>query len=69
MQEMGSEVSQIVEELTAQGQEIITEYYQQGRERLLVWQQQLEHQVREKPLQSLCIAAGIGLVFALLRRR
>ena len=33
------------------------------------WQQQLETQVREKPLQSLLMAAGVGLLLGLLRRR
>jgi ElaB/YqjD/DUF883 family membrane-anchored ribosome-binding protein len=36
---------------------------------MLAWQQQLESQVREKPLQSLLMAAGIGLLFGLLKRR
>ncbi len=69
MQEAGKEVSQKVQEMATQGQEAAAEYYQQGRERVLAWQQQLEHQVREKPMQSLLIAAGIGLLFGLLRRR
>jgi len=62
-------MSQTVQKLTAQGQEVAAEYYQQGRERVLAWQQQLEHQVQEKPLQSLLVAAGLGLLFGLLRRR
>lgn len=65
----GRDMSQTLQELTAQGQEVAAEYYQQGRERMLAWQQQLEHQVREKPLQSLLMAAGLGLLFGLLRRR
>jgi ElaB/YqjD/DUF883 family membrane-anchored ribosome-binding protein len=76
MQEAGKEVGQKaqemgqkVQELTTQGQEVAAEYYQQGRERVLAWQQQLQTQVREKPLQTLLMAAGIGLLFGLLRRR
>ena len=76
MQEAGQEagrkaheVGQKVQELTTQGQEVATEYYQQGREHVLAWQQQLQTQVQEKPLQTLLIAAGIGLLFGLLRRR
>jgi len=76
MQEAGKEVGQKaqevgqkVQELTTQGQEVAAEYYQQGRERVLAWQQQLQTQVQEKPLQTLLIAAGIGLLFGLLRRR
>src|SRR5262249_30682851 len=76
MQAAGKEVSQKaqeagqkVQELTTQGQEVAAEYYQQGRERVLAWQQQLQTQVREKPLQTLLMAAGIGMLFGLLRRR
>jgi len=69
MQEAGQEVSHKVQEMTRQGQEAAAEYYQQGRAQVLAWQQQLEHQVREKPIQSLLIAAGLGLLFGLLRRR
>ena len=68
MQEAGQEMSDKVHEMTRQGQEVAAEYYQQGREQVLVWQRQLEHQVREKPIQSLLMAAGIGLLFGLLRR-
>ena len=69
MQGAAQEVSQKVQEITQQGQEVAAAYYQQGRERVLAWQQQLEQQVREKPIQSLMVAAGLGLLFGLLRRR
>ena len=52
-----------------QGKEVATEYYEEGCHQVLAWQQHLENQVREKPLQSIFIAAGIGLLYALLRRR
>jgi ElaB/YqjD/DUF883 family membrane-anchored ribosome-binding protein len=55
--------------LMTQGKEVATEYYAEGRNQLLAWQQQLENQVREKPLQSVLLAAGVGLLYALLRRR
>jgi ElaB/YqjD/DUF883 family membrane-anchored ribosome-binding protein len=52
-----------------QGKEVATAYYAEGRNQLLAWQQHLENQVREKPLQSVLLAAGVGLLYALLRRR
>jgi ElaB/YqjD/DUF883 family membrane-anchored ribosome-binding protein len=67
--ETGREMRDQAQELIAQGKEVATEYYEEGRNQVLAWQQQLEHQVREKPLQSLLIAAGVGLLFGLLRRR
>jgi ElaB/YqjD/DUF883 family membrane-anchored ribosome-binding protein len=69
MQEQGREMSQRAQDLATQGKEAATEYYEQGRERVQEWQQQLERQVREKPLQSLLIAAGIGMLIGLLKRR
>lgn len=68
-QDTGQEVSHKVQEIAQQGQEAAAEYYQQGREQVLAWQRQIEHQVREKPIQSLLVAAGLGLLFGLLRRR
>jgi ElaB/YqjD/DUF883 family membrane-anchored ribosome-binding protein len=67
--EVGNEALQTAQNLTAEGKAVASEYYEQGRERMLAWQQQLENQVREKPLQSLLMAAGIGLLFGLLKRR
>ena len=69
MQDAGQEVSHKVQEMARQGQGAAAEYYQQGREQVLAWQRQIEHQVREKPIQSLFVAAGLGLLFGLLRRR
>jgi len=69
MQETGKELLDKAQELTVQGKEVATEYYEEGRDQVLAWQQQLENQVREKPLQSLLMAAGIGLLLGLLRRR
>jgi ElaB/YqjD/DUF883 family membrane-anchored ribosome-binding protein len=69
MQATGQEMRHKAQELTAQGKEVAAEYYQQGRERVLEWQQKLEQQARQKPLQTIIMAAGIGLLLGLLRRR
>src|SRR2546430_16980065 len=69
MQETGKELRVQAQELMTQGKEVAAEYYEEGRNQVLAWQQQLENQVREKPLQSLLVAAGVGLLFGLLRRR
>ena len=45
------------------------EYYQQGREKVQVLEQTLEAQIRAKPIQSLLIAGGIGLLLGLLWNR
>ena len=69
MQETGKEMRDQTQELIAQGKEMAAEYYAEGRNQVLAWQQQVEKQVREKPLQTLLMAAGVGLLLGLLRRR
>ena len=69
MQETAKEMRDKAQELMTQGKEVAAEYYEEGRNQVLAWQRQVENQVREKPLQSLLIAAGVGLLFGLLRRR
>ncbi len=64
-QEREQESRQSVQELTAQEKDVAV----QGRESIRIWPPQLEQQVREKPLQSLLMAAGIGLLLSLLWRR
>ena len=68
-EETGKERDDQAQALMTQGKEVVAEYYEEGRNQVLAWQQQLEYQVREKPLQSLLVAAGVGLLFGLLRRR
>ena len=68
-QEPGPEIRQQVQALTAQGKDVAMQAAAQGREYLHTWQTRLEQQVREKPLQSILMAAGIGLLFGLLKRR
>jgi len=67
--ETGKEIRDQVQERMVQGKEVAAEYYEEGLNQVLAWQQQLENQVREKPLQSLLMAAGVGLLLGLLRRR
>jgi len=45
------------------------DYYEQGRDRAREWEQGLEDYVQEKPIQSLLIAAGVGMLFGFLWRR
>ena len=68
-EETGKEKGDQAQELMTQGKEVVAEYYEEGRNQVLAWQQQLEHQVREKPLQALLVAVGVGLLCGLLRRR
>jgi ElaB/YqjD/DUF883 family membrane-anchored ribosome-binding protein len=75
-QALGTQVREQVQELGTQAQQLGTQvketasqYYEQGREGLQELNQTLETQIREKPLQSLLIAGGVGLLLGLLWRR
>ncbi len=44
-------------------------YYDQGRDMAQEWEQGIESYVREKPLQAVLIAAGVGLLLGALWKR
>ena len=52
-----------------QGREMASEYYQQGREKAMEWQHTIEDSIRQQPIRSCLIAAGIGVLFGFLWRR
>jgi ElaB/YqjD/DUF883 family membrane-anchored ribosome-binding protein len=70
------QVSEHAREVGAQAKELgdvaidtASEYYKQGREMMREWESTLETKLREKPVQSLLIAGGIGLLLGLIWRR
>jgi ElaB/YqjD/DUF883 family membrane-anchored ribosome-binding protein len=63
------EMSSQAKELGDVAMDVASEYYAQGREMLREWEATLETQLREKPVQSLLMAGGIGLLLGLLWRR
>jgi ElaB/YqjD/DUF883 family membrane-anchored ribosome-binding protein len=63
------EVSAQVAETTRQVGETVSQYYEQGREQLNAFEHSLEENIRAKPLQSLLIATGIGLLLGLLWKK
>jgi len=42
---------------------------QEGRERAQEWEQSIETYVQEKPIQSILIAAGVGILLGILWKR
>jgi ElaB/YqjD/DUF883 family membrane-anchored ribosome-binding protein len=68
-QDMGAQVKETLQDMGTQVKETMTEYYEQGRESLQDLNQTLEAQIRERPLQTLLVAGGIGLLLGLLWRR
>ena len=69
IQQVGTQLRDRAQEIGAQAQETMAEYYEQGRESLRDLNQTLEAQIRDKPLQALLVAGGIGLLLGLLWRR
>lgn len=45
------------------------EYYEQGKQKITEYQGELESYIREQPVKSLLIAAGVGLVLGILWKR
>jgi len=60
------EVSAQVNETAQQVSETASAYYEQGREQIEQIGHYLEDHIREKPLQSVLMAAGIGMIIAFL---
>jgi len=69
VQQVGEDIAERAQQLGEQGRELASEYYRQGRQQAAVWERELEQQIREKPMQSLLIAGGVGLLLGLLFRR
>ena len=69
MRDKSYELGDQAKELGVQAQQTAVEYYQQGREGFIELQRTVEAQIHEKPMQSLLIAGGIGLLLGLLWRR
>ncbi len=57
------------QELYDQGLRQAHDLYDQSKERLHGFEEQVEQYVREKPVQSVLIAAGVGLALGLLLRK
>ena len=63
------EVSAQVTETARQVGEAASQAYEQGRQQLAGWEQSFEENIRAKPLQSVLLATGIGLLLGLLWRK
>ncbi len=69
LRDMGSQVREAAQQGYEQVRQQASEYYEQGRERAREIQQSLEQYVQEKPIQSLLIAAGVGMLLGILWKR
>jgi ElaB/YqjD/DUF883 family membrane-anchored ribosome-binding protein len=63
------EVSAHITETARQVGETASQSYEEGRQQLEGWEQSLEGHIRAKPLQSVLLATGIGLLLGLLWKK
>jgi ElaB/YqjD/DUF883 family membrane-anchored ribosome-binding protein len=69
VRDMGSQVRDAATEKFDDLRQQANDYYEQGRERARELEQSLESYVQEKPIQSLLIAAGVGMLLGVLWKR
>jgi len=72
-QHIGTQVKETVQDMGTQAKEAMqeagTQVYEQGRESLQDLSRTIEGQIRQRPLQALLVAGGIGVLLGLLWQR
>jgi len=66
IREQAARVGKDIRELGAVAKEAATAYYEQGVEKAKDLGKTVEHRIRENPLQSVCIAVGVGFLAGFL---
>jgi ElaB/YqjD/DUF883 family membrane-anchored ribosome-binding protein len=69
LQDMGASAKQMAQEQFQGVRDTMTGYYEQGRERAIEMEHSLENRIREKPISSLAIAAGLGFLIGMFWMR
>jgi ElaB/YqjD/DUF883 family membrane-anchored ribosome-binding protein len=69
IREMGSQVRDAASDKYNQLRDQASQYYEEGRQRAAEWERSLEEYVQEKPIQSLLIAAGVGMLLGMFWKR
>jgi ElaB/YqjD/DUF883 family membrane-anchored ribosome-binding protein len=69
LRDVGSQVREAAAQQYQQVRDSAQEYYEQGREKAMEWQHQVEDYVREQPIKSILIAAGVGALLGILWKR
>jgi ElaB/YqjD/DUF883 family membrane-anchored ribosome-binding protein len=69
IRDLGSQARDAATEKYDELRQQATEYYDQGRQRAQEWERGLEDYVQQKPVQSLLIAAGVGMLLGVLWKR
>jgi ElaB/YqjD/DUF883 family membrane-anchored ribosome-binding protein len=73
VQHVGTQVKETMQDVGTQVKETMqaagSQVYEQGRESLQDLNRTIEAQIRERPIQALLVAGGIGVLLGLLWRR
>jgi ElaB/YqjD/DUF883 family membrane-anchored ribosome-binding protein len=69
LRNLGGQVRDAATQQYGQLRDQAADYYEQGRQRATEMEQSLEQYVHEKPIQSLLIAAGVGMLLGVLWKR
>ena len=64
--EKAARVGEDIRELGAVAKETATAYYEQGVEKAKEFENTMEARIRDNPVQSVCIAAGVGFLAGFL---
>jgi ElaB/YqjD/DUF883 family membrane-anchored ribosome-binding protein len=68
-QEMGSQVKEGAQEAMQQVGAAASQIAEMGRDTMNEFEEGLEDRIRSKPLQSVLIAAGVGMLLGLIWKR
>jgi ElaB/YqjD/DUF883 family membrane-anchored ribosome-binding protein len=68
-QEAGAQVRDRAQEMVRQGADTAADYYQQGRQQAQAMENTLEDAIRAKPLQSIFMAGGLGMLLTFLWKK
>ena len=69
LRDLGGQVRDVAREKYENLSGQAREYYEQGQSMAHEWEDSLESYVREKPLQALAVAAGVGVLLGILWKR
>ena len=69
VRDMGQQAYDAATEKYENVRDSAAEYYQAGREKAMEWESQIESYVREQPIKSLLMAAGVGMVLGMIWKR
>lgn len=69
LRDMGTQVRDAATEQYNNLRGQASEYFEEGRMRAQEWEQSIEQYVQEKPIQSILIAAGVGMLLGILWKR